>query len=120
MTNKVVVPSRCCCHLDGQPVQGPGGAEGAGQVAQQHARAVPVLGVPDGVGRGHDVAGSAMEEAVAQLVPLPVLPLVLPLLEFEELQPTVSSRLPVTAATAAMACLARKMPSQTTVPAGGT
>ncbi len=60
-----------------------------------------------------------MEEAVAQLVPLPVLPLVLPLLEFEELQPTVSSRLPVTAAAAAMACLARKIPSQTTVPAGG-
>ncbi len=62
---------------------------------------------------------AVMEEAVAQLVPLPVLPLVLPLLEFEELQPTVSSRLPVTAAAAAMACLARKMPSQTTVPAGG-
>ena len=39
--------------------------------------------------------------------------------EFEELQPTVSSRLPVTAAAAAMACLARNMPSQTTVPAGG-
>jgi hypothetical protein len=36
---------------------------------------------------------AATEEAVAQLVPLPVVPLVLPLLEFEELQPTVSSRL---------------------------
>jgi hypothetical protein len=56
---------------------------------------------------------------VAQLVPLPVLPLVLPLLEFEELQPTVSSRLPVTAAAAAMACRARKIPSRTTVPETG-
>ena len=62
---------------------------------------------------------AATEVAVAQLVPLPVVPLALPLLEFEELQPTVSSRLPVTAAAAAMACLARKIPSQTTVPAGG-
>jgi hypothetical protein len=62
---------------------------------------------------------AATEEAVAQLVPLPVSPLALPLLEFEELQPTVSSRLPVTAAAAAMACLARKIPSQTTVPARG-
>jgi hypothetical protein len=59
------------------------------------------------------------EVAVAQLVPLLVLLLVLPLLELEELQPTVSSRLPATAALAAMACLARKIPSQTTVPAGG-
>src|ERR1700744_2479546 len=60
---------------------------------------------------------AATEEAVGQLVPLPGFPLALPLLEFEELQPTVSSRLPVTAAAAAMACLARKIPSQTTVPA---
>jgi hypothetical protein len=50
-----------------------------------------------------------MEVAVAQLVPLLVLLLVLPLLELEELQPTVSSRLPTTAALAAMACLARKI-----------
>jgi hypothetical protein len=62
---------------------------------------------------------TAAEEAVAQLAPLPVVLLALPLLEFEELQPTVSSRLPVTAAAAAMACLARKIPSQTTAPAGG-
>jgi hypothetical protein len=62
---------------------------------------------------------AAVEEAVAQLVPLLLLLLALPLLEFEELQPTVSSRLPVTAAAAAMACLARKIPSQATVPAGG-
>ena len=58
------------------------------------------------------------ELAVAQLVPL-VLPLVLPLLEPDELQPTVSSRLPATAAAAAIACLALKFPSQATVPAGG-
>jgi len=47
---------------------------------------------------------------VAQLVPLLLLVL-LPLapLELEELQPTVSSRLPITAALAAMACLARKI-----------
>ena len=62
---------------------------------------------------------AATEEAVAQLVPLLELPLVLPLLELEELQPTVSSRLPATAAAAAIACLARKFPSQATVPAGG-
>jgi hypothetical protein len=62
---------------------------------------------------------AAAEEAVAQLIPLPVVPLALPLLEFEELQPTVSSRLPVTAAAAAMACLARKIPSRNTVPANG-
>jgi hypothetical protein len=54
---------------------------------------------------------------VAQSVPLLVLLPVALLLELEELQPTVSSRLPVTAATAAMACLARTIPSQTTVPA---
>ena len=59
------------------------------------------------------------ELAVAQLVPPLVLPLVLPLLELAELQPTVSSRLPATAAAAAKACLARKFPSQATVPAGG-
>jgi hypothetical protein len=61
------------------------------------------------------------EVAVAQLVllvPL-VLLLLLPLLELEELQPTVSSRLPATAAPAAIACLARKIPSQTTVPGNG-
>jgi hypothetical protein len=63
---------------------------------------------------------AAAEEEVAQLVPLLLLLLlVLPLPELEELQPTVSSRPPVTAAAAAMACLARKIPSQTTVPAGG-
>jgi len=54
---------------------------------------------------------AATEVAAAQLVvPLVLLLLlVLPLLEFEELQPTVSSRLPATAATVAMACLARKI-----------
>jgi hypothetical protein len=62
---------------------------------------------------------AAEEEAVAQLVPLPGLPLVLPLPELEELQPTVSSRLPATVAAAAIACLARKFPSQATVPASG-
>ena len=52
----------------------------------------------------------AAEVAVAQLVALPLLVLVLLLLlELEELQPTVSSRLPVTAAAAAIACLARKI-----------
>jgi hypothetical protein len=56
---------------------------------------------------------------VAQLAPLLVLLLALPLLEPEELQPTVSSKLPATAVAAAMACLARTFPSQTTVPAGG-
>src|SRR6516162_8170820 len=59
---------------------------------------------------------AATEVAVAQLVPLAVLLLVLPLLEPEELQPTVSSRLPVTAAAAAMACLARTIPSRTHSP----
>jgi hypothetical protein len=69
---------------------------------------------------------AAAEVAVAQLVVLVVLLLlvllllVLLLLELEELQPTVSSRLPTTAALAAMACLARKIPSQTTVPGAGT
>ena len=53
---------------------------------------------------------AATEEAVAQLAPLLALLLVLPLLELDELQPTVSSRLPVTAAAAAMACLARNFP----------
>jgi len=53
---------------------------------------------------------AATEVAVAQLVvPLVLLLLVLLLLEFEELQPTVSSRLPATAAAVAMACLARKI-----------
>jgi len=59
------------------------------------------------------------EVAVAQLAPLLVLLPVALLLELEELQPTVSSKLPATAAAAAMACLARKIPSQTTVPADG-
>jgi hypothetical protein len=49
------------------------------------------------------------EVAVAQLVPPLVLPLVLLLLELEEPQPAVSSRLPATAALAAIACLARKI-----------
>src|SRR6185312_9469578 len=44
-------------HLDGQAVQGPGGAEGAGQVAQQHARAALAPGLPDGAGRGGGVPG---------------------------------------------------------------
>src|ERR1700722_369218 len=48
------------------------------------------------------------ELAVAQLVP-PLVLLPLALLEPEELQPTVSSRLPATAAPAARACLARKI-----------
>ena len=61
----------------------------------------------------------AIELAVAQLVPQLVLPLALPLLEPDELQPTVSSRLPATAAAAAIACRALKFPSQATVPAGG-
>ena len=47
---------------------------------------------------------------VPALLVLPlVLVLVLLLLELEELQPTVSSKLPVTAAAAAIACLARKI-----------
>jgi hypothetical protein len=46
------------------------------------------------------------ELTVAQLAPLAELLLEL---EPEELQPTVSSRLPATAAPAAMACLARKI-----------
>jgi hypothetical protein len=51
-----------------------------------------------------------MEAAVAQLVVLlPFVLLLLVLLELEELQPTVSSRLPTTAALAVMACLARKI-----------
>ena len=58
---------------------------------------------------------------MAQLVVLlPFVLLLLVLLELEELQPTVSSRLPTTAALAVMACLARKFPSQTTVPGAGT
>jgi hypothetical protein len=56
------------------------------------------------------------EEAVDQLVPL----LVLPLAEPEEPQPTVSSRLPATAAPAAMACLARKVSLPNHKPRGGT
>ena len=47
---------------------------------------------------------------MAQLVPLLLFVLLLlALLELEELQPTVSSRLPTTAALAVMACLARKI-----------
>ncbi|HJZ25451.1 MAG TPA: hypothetical protein VJ370_04170 [Streptosporangiaceae bacterium] len=52
---------------------------------------------------------------MAQLVPLLVLPLPLPLLlllELDELQAAVSSRPLATAAVAAMACLARTIPSQ--------
>ena len=57
---------------------------------------------------------------MAQLVvPLLVLVLVLLLLELEELQPTVSSRLPTTAALAAMACLARKISLPNHNPRGG-
>jgi hypothetical protein len=60
---------------------------------------------------------AAAEVAVAQLAVLAVLavlllvalPLVALPLEPEELQPTVSSRLPTTAALAVMACLARKI-----------
>ncbi len=63
--------------------------------------------------------------AQSVVLALLVLPLVLPLvllalLELEELQPTVSSRPAATAAPAARACLARKIPSQTTVPGTGT
>jgi hypothetical protein len=64
------------------------------------------------------------EVAVAQLVALPVLVLVLvllpPLLLPEELQPTVSSRLPATAAPAAIACLARKISLPNHSPRAGT
>jgi len=49
------------------------------------------------------------ELAVAQLVPLLVLPLVLLLLELEEPQPAISIRLPANAALAVRACLARKI-----------
>jgi len=49
--------------------------------------------------------------AVAQLVPL-LLVLPLLLLELDELQAAVSSRPLATAAVAAMACLARTIPSQ--------
>jgi hypothetical protein len=61
------------------------------------------------------------EVAVAQLVvllPFVLLLLVL-LLELEELQPTVSSRLPTTAALAVMACLARKFSLPNHSPRGG-
>jgi hypothetical protein len=63
------------------------------------------------------------EAAVAQLVvllPFVLLLLVLLLLlELEELQPTVSSRLPTTAALAVMACLARKISLPNHSPRGG-
>jgi len=50
------------------------------------------------------------EVAVEAFTPPLLLVLVLLLLlELEELQPTVSSRLPITAALAAIACLARKI-----------
>lgn len=62
---------------------------------------------------------AATEAAVAQLVPLPELPLALPLLELEELRPTVSSRLPATAAAAAIACLARNFPPKPQSPRCG-
>ena len=61
-----------------------------------------------------------MEAAVAQLVVLlPFVLLLLALLELEELQPTVSSRLPTTAALAVMACLARKFSLPNHSPRGG-
>jgi hypothetical protein len=61
-----------------------------------------------------------MEAAVAQLVVLlPFVLLLLVLLELEELQPTVSSRLPTTAALAVMACLARKISLPNHSPLGG-
>jgi len=61
-----------------------------------------------------------MEAAVAQLVVLlPFVLLLLVLLELEELQPTVSSRLPTTAALAVMACLARKISLPNHSPRGG-
>ena len=56
------------------------------------------------------------EVAVAQFVPLLVLLLVPPLLEPEELQPAVSSRLPATAALPPWRALLTKFPCQTTVP----
>src|SRR6266849_2586317 len=54
---------------------------------------------------------AATEVAVAQLAAPLVLLLLLvpPLLEVEELQPTVSSRLPATAVAVAMTCLAGKI-----------
>jgi hypothetical protein len=58
------------------------------------------------------------EVAVDQLQLLVVVPLLLLLLELEE-HAAVSSRPEATAATAAIACLARKIPSQTTVPRWG-
>ena len=57
------------------------------------------------------------ELAVAQSVPLLVLPLLL--LELDELQAAVSSRPLATAAVAAMACLARTIPSQAQSPGPG-
>jgi hypothetical protein len=64
------------------------------------------------------------EVAVAQLVLLVLLPVLLlvlpPLLELEEPQPTVSSRLPATAALAAIACLARKISLPNHSPGAGT
>jgi hypothetical protein len=60
----------------------------------------------------------ATEVTVAQLtlLPLVVPPLLLLLVVLEELQAAVSSRLPTTAVLAAITCLARTIPSQTTVP----
>jgi hypothetical protein len=63
---------------------------------------------------------AAAEVAVAQLTLLLVLvEVLLLLLELEE-HAAVSSRPEATAATAAIACLVRKIPSQTTVPGMGT
>jgi hypothetical protein len=61
---------------------------------------------------------AAAEVAVAQLVPLLVLPLLL-LLELDELQAAVSTRLLATAALAAITCLARTIPSQAQSPGPG-
>jgi len=61
---------------------------------------------------------ASADVAVAQLVPLLVLPLLL-LLELDELQAAVSSRPLATAALTAMACLARTIPSQAQSPGPG-
>src|ERR1700733_645777 len=60
----------------------------------------------------------ATEVTVAQLVLLPAVVPPLLLLEPEELHAAVSSKLPTTAALVAIRCLARTIPSQTTVPGG--
>jgi hypothetical protein len=59
----------------------------------------------------------ATEVTVAQLTLLPlVVPPLLLVVVLEELQAAVSSRLPTTAVLAAITCLVRTIPSQTTVP----